>query len=412
MGCSSSILITKPNVLAKQNQIHSKSKSLLDICQSGDLAHAIELVQRSKFSEINKADWSTGDTPLHLATSHGFIDIVRVLLEHGAVRNISNYQNKLPATYATTNEMKQLFQRSLDDSFARFISTNAADEFIYCQKSLDATQFYMEFESEMSFSGQWDIIQTVDVLRKVSQLQKISQSDIIWYFFDQAREKTDVKYLIRAHTVESKFSKILNRKLIQRHLTKTNHDTDENRQIQILMQNTMSIFNQRLSKSQTQARSSIDNSQITDWIHRYLGTIHSLIYQVHFPFEGQTYRGMWMKKDKLISYSKSQFYLCNKTLISTSTNYQFIKDLLDKSPPLTGYLPVICTYVIDSSTSFKAIDIHKISEYPDENEVLIFPGVPFEIRKIHFNSTTNLIEIELISTLSDFGNFQKMFSIE
>jgi hypothetical protein len=83
---------------------------------------------------------------------------------------------------------------------------------------------------------------------------------------------------------------------------------------------------------------------------------------------------------------------------------------MEKSVPLAGQIAVMCTYFIDSYTSFKAIDIHTISEYPDEEEVLLFPGIPFEIRKIDMNTTMNMVEIELIPMLSNFGNVPKMFS--
>jgi len=135
-----------------------------------------------------------------------------------------------------------------------------------------------------------------------------------------------------------------------------------------------------------------------------MGTIHSLIYQPAFQFTGMTYRGMWIKQENLSYCFEHQLYMCNKTLISTSKNYKIAKHFIDESIPSTGQIPVMCTYLIDSYTSFKAIDIHTISEYPEEEEILIFPGIPFEIRKIDMNTTMNMIEIELIPMLSNFEN--------
>ena len=142
-----------------------------------------------------------------------------------------------------------------------------------------------------------------------------------------------------------------------------------------------------------------------------MGTIHSLIYQPIFPFTGVTYRGMWIKKEKLLYYCENRLYMCNKTLTSTSKNYEIAKRSMDECPSSSaGRIAVMCTYIIDSYTSLKAIDIHTISEYPDEEEVLLFPGIPFEIRKTDMNTTMNMVEIEFIPMLSNFNNSQKIFS--
>jgi hypothetical protein len=147
-----------------------------------------------------------------------------------------------------------------------------------------------------------------------------------------------------------------------------------------------------------------DNSEITDWVYRYVSTIHTLIHQHNFQFHGLTYHGMWIKEEELSYYSEAQLYLCNKTLISTSKNYKIAKRSIDECIPSVGQIPIMCMYLIDSYISFKAMDIHSISEYPDEEEVLIFPGIPFEIREVRMNTTMNIIEMELVPMLSNFEN--------
>jgi ankyrin repeat protein len=410
MGCSSSIQSSVPTIGTKQDRIVN-SKSLLEACRSGDIETVAILLKTITLIEINKADWTTGNTPLHLATCYDHIDIVRLLLHYGAMRNILNYEKKIPVDYASTIEMRKLFERVTNNNFTRFVNNDFNEEdnkeIEWLQSSLDATQFYMEYESGMSYSGQWNIDQTVDALCKASELENMYDLNVVWNFFEQARDKTDAKYLIRAYTIESKFNKILNQKLIERRLKKS-INCNENDQ----MQNTMTMFNQGFALAQAlmTAKHQTDNSDITDWVHRYMGTIHSLIYQPNFPFTGLTYRGMWIKKERILYYSENRLYMCNKTLTSTSKNYKIAKQSMEKSVPLAGQIAVMCTYFIDSYTSFKAIDIHTISEYPDEEEVLLFPGIPFEIRKIDMNTTMNMVEIELVPMLSNFGNVPKMFS--
>jgi hypothetical protein len=411
MGCSRSVQPLAPTIINKPDRIIN-SRSLIEACRSGDIKHVAVLLRTITLIEINKADWTTGNTPLHLATCYDHIDIVRLLLRFGAMRNILNYEKKIPAHYASTIEMRQLFERVTNNRFVNNDSNEEDNKEIeWLQSSIDATQFYMEYESGMSYSGQWDIDKTIDALRKASELGNMYDLNVVWNFFEQARDKTDAKYLIRAYTIESKFCKILNEKLIERRLKKS-MPRNENEQMQTLMQNTMTMFNQGFALAQAlmTARLQTDNSDITDWVHRYMGTIHSLIYQPIFPFTGLTYRGMWIKKEAIIHYSENHLYMCNKTLTSTSKNYQIVKRSMDECTPLAGQIPVMCTYFIDSYTSFKAIDIHSISEYPDEEEVILFPGIPFEIRKIDMNTIMNMLEIELVPMLSNFENLQKMFS--
>lgn len=416
MGCSSSIPLPRPTParVTERKQVKN-TKTLLEACQSGDLERVTILLQTATLTDINKADWTTGDTPLHLATSYGHTEIVRLLLDHGATRNILNYQKKIPVHYATTHDMKKLFRRATNSDLIRFVTNDSHrgnyEEIQWLQNSLDATQFYIEFESGMSYSGEWDINQTIDSLYKASELRNSYDLKLIWHFFEQAHVKTDTRYFIRAYTVQSQFSTTLNEKLAQRCAKRTNNH-QENEQMQTLMQNTMTMFNQGFAMTQAlmTAKLQTDNHEITDWVHRYMGSIHTLIFQPIFPFTGLTYRGMLIKKEKLLYYAENRFYLCNKTLTSTSKNYRIAKRALEKLSPSPGEIAVICTYTIDSFTSFKAIDIHTISEYPDEEEVLLFPGIPFEICKVDINPKMNMVEIELVPTLSNFGNLQKIFS--
>ena len=405
MGCTGSIRsfdVSKPQPSKSKENETMKSNLFIEACQSGDIKQVTLLLKTITPAGINKIDLNTGSTPLHLAVYYNHIDIVRLLVNYGAMRNILNYENKIPSDYASTMEMKKLFERLTNENSSRFVgndsSKEADDEIEWSQNTLSATQFFMEYESNLSYIGQWDINQTFEVLRRAPELENIPGMDIVWDLFEKARENNDAKYLIQAYTVESKFYKILNQKLAQKRSKKSVFN-NKNPQIQ----NSMAIFNQGFAIGQALLTGKVqtDNSEVTDWVHRYMGTIHSLIYQPNFQFHGLTYRGMWIKEKNLLHYSGEQLYMCNKTLISTSKNYEVAKRFIDESMPLDGQIPVMCVYLIDSYTSFKVIDIHTISEYPEEEEVLIFPGIPFEIRKIEMNTTTNIIEVGLVPILSN-----------
>ena len=95
--------------------------------------------------------------------------------------------------------------------------------------------------------------------------------------------------------------------------------------------------------------------------------------------------------------------ICNKAITSTSTSFKVAKHFISGAPPSAGLVPVICMYTIDSITMFKAFSVRTISEYPDEEEVIIFPGIPFEIVKVERDTASNMVTVKLASILSDQG---------
>ena len=66
------------------------------------------------------------------------------------------------------SKYKNSFNDQFDDLSTRFVSTDPNErnrqEIEWLESSLAATQFFMEYESGMSYSGQWDINQTVRYL--------------------------------------------------------------------------------------------------------------------------------------------------------------------------------------------------------------------------------------------------------
>jgi hypothetical protein len=136
------------------------------------------------------------------------------------------------------------------------------------------------------------------------------------------------------------------------------------------------------------------------WAMYFVGTLcgYCGLFQTHqrmleslspitsFFFAGQTYREMSMTERDLTKYRVDEF-IVQKTLTSTSKNRAVAMHFAMHS---SNRLAVICIYNI--TTARMALDIHTISEFPDEEEVLMLPGFPFTVTKI---SRGNPIEIEL-----------------
>ena len=107
-------------------------------------------------------------------------------------------------------------------------------------------------------------------------------------------------------------------------------------------------------------------------------------------FIGKTYRGMNLKQSDLDQYQQGKFIL-TRTFLSSSTDQTIAESFLN-SKELINY-PVLCIYHIRNSLS--TIDVHQISKYPNEKEILIIPFVTFRIINVQKNlHGISLIELD------------------
>ncbi|CAF3885246.1 unnamed protein product [Adineta steineri] len=108
---------------------------------------------------------------------------------------------------------------------------------------------------------------------------------------------------------------------------------------------------------------------------------------------GTSYRGMIINNDNFQQYKIGKQILI-KTLLSTSKHIRIASQFCKINKKTNDQLNVICVYEICTSKS--ALDIEDISEFPDDQEVLILPYSRFEIIDIQYTrSDTSRIEIRL-----------------
>lgn len=98
-----------------ENNIHA----LHVACQNGDIARVEQLLHILSIEEINRPD-ENGNTCLHTACSFNHPQIVKILLDHGLVRNTVNKHGRTPLHETTTDQIKQLFSRVSEAVEARF----------------------------------------------------------------------------------------------------------------------------------------------------------------------------------------------------------------------------------------------------------------------------------------------------
>lgn len=117
--------------------------------------------------------------------------------------------------------------------------------------------------------------------------------------------------------------------------------------------------------------------------------------QQYRHFTGTTYRGMMCNQTDLEQYRSAKSIL-TKTFLSSSIQLEVAQQFLKNDS--TNKHKVICIYkIIDPSI---ALDLHTISVYPHEHEILILPFSTFTITNIHIdNNGITFIQLDQLAIL-------------
>ncbi|CAF4287714.1 unnamed protein product [Adineta steineri] len=117
-----------------------------------------------------------------------------------------------------------------------------------------------------------------------------------------------------------------------------------------------------------------------------------------YHYSGTTYRGMLITLEELEAYKLDAIFV-NKAFQSTSKSHSTAVDFSTPiDPSKTTKKSVIIIYEIRNPTS--ALDIGRLSLYPEEEEVLMVPGclfkvVPTDISKIPAGNSEMRIYIQV-----------------
>ncbi|CAF1113312.1 unnamed protein product [Rotaria sordida] len=191
-------------------------------------------------------------------------------------------------------------------------------------------------------------------ISNVTDLRNIQGIDQIYHLLLKAEQTNDIKYLIRAYTAETDFYKVLN----------TCH-------------------------AQLSSRRYTEEERET-WFVKFGKTLHKSEQLDKYRWMGTTYRGLFVTNKDLDQYKVGD-YIVNKAFLSTSKSRQIAEKFISISS--TDKLAIICVYHLKKDEY--VLDISSISEFPEEEEVLILPNACFKVERI--NRQIYPIEIELSS---------------
>ncbi len=185
---------------------------------------------------------------------------------------------------------------------------------------------------------------------------KIDQKILIKDYMKQAIDNNDPIPMVRAYTEKTRF------------VTKLNED--------LATGGSDFRFQLSFAMSSTMYRDNDPPKGFGQYIFVAILSHHPKLQQYRH-YIGTTYRGMNMSKSDLDQYVEGKFIL-TRTFLSSSTDRDVAQNFLTNT-----HHRVICIYHIRNPSI--AIDVHTISKYPNENEILIIPFSTFKITNIKKN---------------------------
>ena len=327
----------------------SEESELYKACCADDLEKVKSLLERLSLDEIDRIE-PNGSTALHASCHYGHLDIVKALLRCGASRRQMNGNNRTPGDEAYSEQIKALFRRPSTNADERFVSKMPDIEWM-----IAGAQGFQTACDNIFLSKKFATLQEANqVISNAKDLQGAEGMDQIRRLLVKAQQTKDITYLVRAYTAETDFYKVLN----SCHAQLSSHGyTEEERDA---------------------------------WFVKYGKTLHKSEQLDKYRWTGTTYRGIYLNDNALDQYNIGD-YIVNKAFLSTSKSRHVAERFISISS--LKKVIVVCVYYLRKNEY--VLDISSISEYPEEEEVLILPNACFKVESIKRQVCP--IEIELSS---------------
>jgi hypothetical protein len=330
-------------------------------CRNGDIVTVKRLLSNTPLEVINRIE-PNGKTCLHAASAHDRKEIVRLLLQKGATRRVTDRHGRTPLDEARTDEIRGLFRRSQGAATTR-----------YSSNPIQQPEWQFEDTNAESYSRaiHWGSLKDRGLKKTVKELQKSPvlvedgdvATEVVRNLFRDALATNNPVLLLKAYTVESQFYKRLNREMA----------TGNRREVY-----------KKLCKK---------------WTGYYTGIIARNPAFQRLRYAGETYRGMEITQSDFAQY-KPGVALANKSFQSTSKSWKIAKGFACPSSPTPGKLPVVLIFTIIDQRS--ALSIEDISEFQHEEEVLIIPGTLFIVTEVYQDVVPYEIELRQLEWTNEF----------
>ncbi|CAF4604711.1 unnamed protein product [Rotaria sp. Silwood1] len=330
----------------------TNSSELFCACRDGDIAIVERLLPLTPPDVLNRLE-PNGSSCLHVACANGHLEIVRLLLEYGSSRRTRDSNGHVPLDLVKKKEIAKLFPRSEEAAAQRYgINPMNQVEWLLDQ----------DYAESLARAIAWGCIKDRGIKKTVKKIEKAGvldydeskESKLVKFYLNQAVEKNDPKFFLKIYTIEARF---------------------------------FSNFNLYMAEG---SRKQVYEKLCGKWSGYYTGVIMKNPALQCYYYSGITYRGMQITLKDLEKY-KVGVALTNKTFQSTSKLRKVAEHFAHREKPRLESVRIIIVYLIVDQKS--GLDISSISEYPDEEEVLMVPGTCFKV--VHVDKSGSVCEAQL-----------------
>lgn len=380
---------------------------LYQACREGDVKRVRILLPKYSPADLNRQETSTsGNTCLHIAAANGHDEIVKLLLKHGCYRSrILNNQSQSAYNLAAANKesTRVLFLRqdqtnSLFESSSRFTEQNPSDCFDIVTADENQTQ------PEKSPSNE-----------RKSPVQTYKTEE---------EKKHEIEYSASSKAMcQSRFGRFcVNHFHSDEPL---DHQTIIRRLNDLLEQDPIKTSDDYIKADDLLKQYEENNHSIDDLLHLY--TLETKFYQIlredslplaiplfmnltklkHRYFQGRVYRGMCMSSEQFLTYQTametSGTLLQTTSFSSTSMDRSIAEQFAqinhkNKEGELCVLFifdfPIACDQAINLSRT--SPDIPCLSEYENEQEVLILPWTLFQVTRVEHDELSRVYLTNII----------------
>jgi ankyrin repeat protein len=326
---------------ADDRTVSSKAMNFYFACQNGQVEYVRDLLKNITLHKIDRLQ-SNGSTALHAACFFNHDKIVEMLLRAGASRGIKNKHGFIPYEEASNEPIQSIFKRMPGDN--RFLGDSEKFEWRivtpYAKETAAGERHALAFYKDKSLV---QLVSRIKELYLSKDSKNIDKLDQVMYFFQQAIDKGNPEYIIKAYTAETGFYSRLNRDLAGR---ATSGRYERNCIVGIMA--------------------------------------YHPAFERHTYF-GMSYRGMKMTVEDLALYTAGSLIM-TKSFLSTTKDKKTIESFMQGTTVRaseSGYtlkFLAFCTYI--SKNRRTALAIENMSEYQNEKEVLIMPYVVFSVKTV------------------------------
>ena len=314
-------------------------RTLYNACCVDDVATVRRLLPLTPVGELNRSE-DDGKTCLHAAASRGNREIVQLLLDRGAVRQMRDRNGRTPADVAPIKSVKEILNQPPEQkAIQRYVfdeSDNQRINWIFGRDKAEAFSRAV-YRGCIKNRGVRKTVRKIEKAKIIPTNDESKEGKTLVAFFNQAREQNDATYFIRMYTIDGMFYRTINQYMAEGKSRK--------------------VFKKLCHK----------------WSGYYVGCIMKDPVLFKYRFAGVTYRGMVIDRDAFEQY-KYDTVVTNKALQSSS-KLPRVALRFARTEPTFGKVSVLIQYTIVDHAS--ALDIKDLSEFPEEDEVLMFPGILF-----------------------------------